>query len=554
MQQLKRLKTYKNVSPAETVKRIRDILFDNDIFVIEVSQKIESVTGVCSCRVILGDEGLRELNIGTNGKGMNARYALASAYAEFMERFQNGALLWKVSGVPDTIPGAVMVNQEEFREITASMMNSFYGEYNNLEDIINQYVTKNSCYMKIELKDFQSSETLALPVGLFNKMTGSNGMAAGNTRLEAIIQGLSEIFERVAIHTLFWNRITPPSIPIEYFTGTDVYKRLERLSTRGISYTVFDCSIGKGLPVIGLLIEKGNRYHVHFGADPSPITALERCLTEIFQGRNIDQLPLYPLLSEDAKSIELFLNEEKQYTDSTGQVPAWMVNNISNDTFKGFKHPITVSDEDDMAYYMDILNNLGKKLYVYDCDILGFPAVRLYVPGLTENHCPTPETCLTNIIPADIKAGLCRLPLLSDEEFSMLAKAIHNWISSVYHIQSAKDALSENFAKLKFAFPAGNFPGRFWDDSLIIAAIYIRGGVIDQGMEWFNLYVEKHKFNVQQIEVLKTKLKSKSLVFLASEWPQCPNCSICRAAQLCHANDVKQFINKNSMIYEKQKS
>ena len=551
MQQLKRLKAYKNASPTETVKRIREILFDNDIFVIEVSQKIESVTGVCSCRVVLGDEGLRELNIGTNGKGMNARYALASAYAEFMERLQNGALLWKVSGVPDTIPGAVMVNQEEFREITADMMKALYGEYDNLEDIIDQYVTENDYYMKIELKDFQSSEILALPAGLLNKMTGSNGMAAGNTRLEAIIQGLSEIFERVVIHTLFWNKITPPLISMEYFAGTDVYKRLERLPPRGISYTVFDCSIGKGLPVIGLLIKKDDRYHVHFGADPSPITALERCLTEMFQGRNIDQLPLYPLLSEDAESVELFLNEEKQYTDSTGQVPAWMVNNISNVTFKGFEHPITVSDEDDMAYYMKILNNLGKKLYVYDCDILGFPVVRLYVPGLTENHCPTPEACLTNIIHIDIKTGLCRLPLLSDEEFSMLAQAIHNWIGSVYHIQSAKDALSGNFAKLKFAFPAGNFPGRFWDDSLIIAAIYIRGGMIDQGMEWLNLYIGAHKFNAQQVEALKMRLMSKSLVFLASEWPQCPDCSICRAVQLCHVNDVEQFIDKNFLIYGK---
>lgn len=58
MQQLKRLKAYKNASPMETVKRIRKILFDNDIFVIEVSQMKEPVTGVCSCRIILGERDL----------------------------------------------------------------------------------------------------------------------------------------------------------------------------------------------------------------------------------------------------------------------------------------------------------------------------------------------------------------------------------------------------------------------------------------------------------------------------------------------------------------
>lgn len=551
MQQLKRLKAYKNASPTETVRKIREILFDNDIFVIEVSQKKELVTGVCSCRIILGDEGLRELNIGTNGKGMNARYALASAYAEFMERLQNGALLWKVSGVPDTIPGAVKVDREEFRAITADMMTAFYGERDDLEEVVDRYVAENDRYMKIELEDYQSSERLALPAGLINKMTGSNGMAAGNTRLEAIIQGLSEIFERAAIHTLFWNKMTPPSISVEYFAGTDVYERLKCLSNRGISYSVFDCSLGKGLPVIGLLIEKGGRYHVHFGADPSPITALERCLTEVFQGRNIDQLPLYPLLSEDSESDELFMNEERQYTDSTGQVPAWMVRNIPDNTFKGFDHPVTVSDEDDMAYYLKILNNLGKKLYVYDCGMLGFPVVRLYVPGLTENHCPTPESCLTYVVPADIRKGLCRLPLLSDEEFSALARMIQNWLSSEYHIQSAEDALNGNFAKLKFAFPEGNFEGRAWDDSLIIAAVYMRGGMIEQGTEWFNLYIAEHELNAQQAGALKIRLRSKSLVFLVSEWPQCPDCSTCRAAHMCHADAVEQFRNRNSLIYEK---
>ena len=73
MEKLKRLKPYKDTSPAETIHRIRQILFDNDLFVIESAQKTDPVSGVCSCRVILGDEGLRDLNIGTNGKGMTAR-------------------------------------------------------------------------------------------------------------------------------------------------------------------------------------------------------------------------------------------------------------------------------------------------------------------------------------------------------------------------------------------------------------------------------------------------------------------------------------------------
>ena len=47
---------------------------------------------VHSCRLRLGDEALVDLDIGVNGKGMSARYALASGYAELMERLQNQVL------------------------------------------------------------------------------------------------------------------------------------------------------------------------------------------------------------------------------------------------------------------------------------------------------------------------------------------------------------------------------------------------------------------------------------------------------------------------------
>ena len=549
-QLLKRIKPYKNASPMETIHKIRGILLKNDIFVIEAVQKREPITGVCSCRIVLGDDGLRELNIGTNGKGMNARYALASAYAEFMERFQNGALLWKVMGVSDSIPGDVEADKDEFRVVTANMITDLYGDFNDLDTIVDKYVNESNRYRIIELKDYQSSDCVKLPASLLNRMTGSNGMAAGNTRLEAIIQGLSEIFERLAIHTLFWNKITPPQIPEELFAGTDVYDRLKRLSSAGISYSILDCSIDQNLPVIGLLIEKGGNYHIHFGADPFPVTALERCLTEMFQGRNIDQLPLYPLMNEDAEAAQLFLNEERQYTDSTGQVPVWMVREKTDYTFEGFNHPVSVSDEEDMEYYLKILNDLGKRLFVHDCDLLGFPVVRLYVPGLTENHCPTPESCLAHVISADIRKGLCRLPLLSDDEFRELALLLCEWLYSEYHISCAKDAPSGNFAKLKFAFPAGVFAGRTWDDSLIIAAVYIRGGLKELGKEWLDLYIAEHEFNSQQTEALTIRLNSKSLAFLPTEWPQCPDCSSCRARHFCDEDSIERFRKENQLIFK----
>lgn len=281
---LERKKAYKNTDPMTTVNRIRQILYKNNIFVIEVSQKIEPVTGVCSCRIILGDESVRSLNIGSNGKGMNAQYSLASAYAEFMERLQNGATLWKVLGITDYMVRSRDYSKEQMIGFAEEMFKRAYDPSENYHDIATAYIESGNYREAVVFDEVNGQGKITVPSGLFNKMTGSNGMAAGNTYKEAIIQGLSEIFERYAISRMFLEEITPPTVCEDIFNETEVIRRLKRLKIVGVNYKILDCSLGINIPVLALLIEKGGKYHIHYGADPSPITALERCLTEIFQG------------------------------------------------------------------------------------------------------------------------------------------------------------------------------------------------------------------------------------------------------------------------------
>lgn len=128
MEALERLKPYKAIPPMETIHRIRQILLDNQIFVIESSQMRDPTTGVCSCRISLGDAEYRSLDIGYNGKGMDAQYALASAYAEFIERLQCGATLWKTTGVSNWVPGAFPVERGELKEMALALLRLSFGE------------------------------------------------------------------------------------------------------------------------------------------------------------------------------------------------------------------------------------------------------------------------------------------------------------------------------------------------------------------------------------------------------------------------------------------
>ena len=77
-QKAERRKAYKAKDPLATINHIRTILAACDLFTIEYHQTYP-VPGVHCCRVLLGDGDVIALGIGSNGKGLTARYALASA-------------------------------------------------------------------------------------------------------------------------------------------------------------------------------------------------------------------------------------------------------------------------------------------------------------------------------------------------------------------------------------------------------------------------------------------------------------------------------------------
>lgn len=83
-------KKYKQQSPENTINTIRNILHNKGVFLKETSFKND---GMNSCRLSIISHSLESLDIGTNGKGMSYLYALASGYAEFLERLQNDMLL-----------------------------------------------------------------------------------------------------------------------------------------------------------------------------------------------------------------------------------------------------------------------------------------------------------------------------------------------------------------------------------------------------------------------------------------------------------------------------
>ncbi len=394
----RRNKNYKAAAPMETVQKAREILLKCDLFLCERDYRFDQA-GVACARIWLGDEDVADFNIGTNGKGMNARYALASAYGEMMERLENYSLfptrqrklaLDQLGYV--FAPDEVYLNGKEAETACRSVIRKMFRLQETevsafLSECLEEETMAFAPYYSVT-----DGKAELLPIELIWKCCGSNGMCAGNTPKEALIQGLSEVFERYAIRLIFEKNIPLPLIPESWFEGTNVLDRLNVLRNNGWQFEIRDCSCGINLPVIGLkLVKPSGEFAFHLGADPSPITALERCLSELFQGNEADNSRRYHKSAIGKRPPEEApVVEQRKYWDHYMQnivsgFGAWPETVFDDSvSFIGFRHPVTESDEDDLAYMLQLLKENRMDLYVRNNSSLGFPAFQLFVPGVSE--------------------------------------------------------------------------------------------------------------------------------------------------------------------------
>ena len=96
-------------------------------------------------------------------------------------------------------------------------------------------------------------------------LVGSNGMAAGNTMNEAIFQGTCELFERYSAALVYYNRLTPPTIPFSVIEkrAPKIFKVIEDLQELGYKVIIKDFSINSQYPSVGVILIKGDHYRLN---------------------------------------------------------------------------------------------------------------------------------------------------------------------------------------------------------------------------------------------------------------------------------------------------
>ncbi len=147
-----------------------------------------------------------------------------------------------------------------------------------------------------EIKNYYSIEDgsiVSLPENTIRYLCGSNGTCAGNSKEEAISQGICELLERYAlkkIHCDFSYIGQFPSVSRNLYSNTYAYKLLLEIENKGYTVEVKDCTLGGKIPVLGIIIFNKNktRYKFAIGSDLNFDICLQRCITEVFQGKNFD--------------------------------------------------------------------------------------------------------------------------------------------------------------------------------------------------------------------------------------------------------------------------
>lgn len=379
----------------------------------------------------------------TNGKGASRLACLASALGEFFERlscnyFWNHYYLGRDFAEGD---GRAFVHypQEQWfvpsedgawpAGLLTPELQAFYNprgtiDANMLVDFNSGHIERGICAIPYVRE--RDGETVFFPVNLIGNLYVSNGMSAGNTAPEARTQALSEIFERYVKFRIISEGLCLPDVPPEVIARYPrIAAGIQGLRDAGFGIVVKDASLGGQFPVMNvtLLNPHDQGCFASFGAHPRLEVALERALTELLQGRALDELSGFPAPGFDMEEVASSPNIEIHFVDSSGLIHWNFLGEKSDFAFTDWNFSTTTAE--DYAWSVNAIHKLGFDVYVAEFQHLGVYACRIIVPGMSEIYPVDELEWENNSIANSIREAILNLGDLDEEECSDLLDTLN---------------------------------------------------------------------------------------------------------------------------------
>lgn len=295
---------YKDRSPEQTINIIKNF-FESHNFNLEEEICACSEASTYWCHIVLFYNGYKILE--TNGKGSNKIYSLASGYSELYERFCGGVCSINLD----------FFDRKKYQELNYQKHGYYLSKdekFDSFENVKNccekykkflsffcdeeDYLLKTIALITPEQEDLK---LLTVPYINFNDITkvkyfneylmnvmqGSDGWAAGNSLEEALTQGLSECYEHYVGEQIYTNtpnlfyELNLASLELPEYLKEIVYN----IKLNNNLY-IYDLSYNFQVPVLmSILVNKvTHKWHMNLGSSPIFEIALERILTELYQG------------------------------------------------------------------------------------------------------------------------------------------------------------------------------------------------------------------------------------------------------------------------------
>ncbi len=384
----------KDCSLEETIQKMSKLLAELGIK-IEIASWRNPVPHVWSVHIRDADSPM----CFTNGKGATKDAALCSALGEYFERISNNYFYsdyflgeeiasgdfvhypsekWFKPGAGDSIPNDLM------DEYMLSIYNSDEElKASHLFDTNSGNTKRGICAIPYIRQSDQKQ--VYIPVNLIGNLFVSNGMSAGNTKFEARVQAISEIFERAVKNQIIKEEITLPDVPKNVLEKyPKILEGIEKLEKEGFPIVVKDASLGGKFPVmcVTLMNPKNGGVFASFGAHPKFEVALERSLTELLQGRSFEGFNVVPPPTLNQTAITEHDNIVEHFVDSTGVI-SWKFFSEKSD-FDFSEWDFSGSTQEEYHYLMNIFKLLEKEVYIADFEELGVAACRILVPDYSE--------------------------------------------------------------------------------------------------------------------------------------------------------------------------
>lgn len=373
----------KNAPLEQSITKMKDVLSKNGYQITFSTQKHP----LSHCYSVNLTSMEAPEHIYSNGKGICSQASIASALGEYIERLQTNNFFSDFY-----LPGRKHYPDEVAFEFGGNYLNdtlrSVYDPYGEISD--EDLVDYNSDYkdkvVALPFINYTTKEETYVPVNILNNLYVSNGLASGNTPDEAKVQALSEVIERHVKIEIIKKGYALPVYPNEILQSYEkLYDDISTLRDDGYIIDVLDASLGGKFPVtaISFINPKNGTLFVSFGSHPILQVSLERTMTELMQGRDMDNLDNFEIPTFDMSIVSSNLNLESHFIDSNGKLGFGFLSSKKSFKYSSWKYNGT-NTQDELNYLLNIFSKLEKEFYIREYDYLGFYSCQIIVPDFSE--------------------------------------------------------------------------------------------------------------------------------------------------------------------------